>query len=626
MINLLNSTLTEAEIAGILESAPKRPLLPPLGSPDWRRLADNPTVRSWMAPLREMAERERLEPLPVLTDALYADFYATGVRLRFEVLYFERRRRLARAAMCALIDGDSAGDHWITSVISKLDDIAHEESWALPACLRTVATGKDAREIDLFCAETANLMGEMITVFGKVLPGELQTFIKERLNTQVFDNYIKRHHEFWWPVGLNNWNAVCNQGVVGAALAVDADTGRLAKLLVLLRKSLPFYLSGFGKDGASSEGPSYWGYGFGWFTVLNEQLENRSGGRLSLVEGDAHVQQIARYGPAVSLPGFNFVNFSDSAPTGILNPATLTYLGDRLQEESCRIQGGINYRRLAETGLTLNAGRADFFYFARLFLRCPSELPGTLQAPQDDTLFGDLGVVIVHGRDNTGALWDLAAKAGHNFEHHNHNDCGSYVLNINGVRLISEIGAPEYVKDYFDGPNVARYQFLAARTRGHSLPVINGCEQAYGREFNSHFVTCEIGRPHVSFSIDATKAYPAEAGCTRFLRRFSLDKQAGRLEVQDDFELAAPSPIETAICTEQTACMANGVVTIESAEGMTLRIVPLDGTLIDRIETHSYNDHGGTPREIRRIVLLPGTPAQAVTLGYSIELMGCARE
>lgn len=272
--------------------------------------------------------------------------------------------------------------------------------------------------------------------------------------------------------------------------------------------------------------------------------------------------------------------------------------------------------------MTLNAGRADFFYFTRLFLRCPLELPGTLQAPQDDVLFSDLGAVVVHGRDKTGALWDLAAKAGHNFEHHNHNDCGSYILNINGIRFISEIGAPEYVKDYFDGPNVARYQFLAARTRGHSLPVINECEQAYGREFTSRFVTCEIGRPSVSFSIDATKAYPAEAGCIRFLRCFSLDKQAGRLEVRDRFELSATSPIETAICTEQTARMANGAATIESAEGVTLRIVPLDGTRVDRIETHSYNAHNGTLRELRRIVLLPGTPAQSVTLGYVIELDG----
>lgn len=73
----------------------------------------------------------------------------------------------------------------------------------------------------------------------------------------------------------------------------------------------------------------------------------------------------------------------------------------------------------------------------------PSASPFTL-----DAFFPNLGLWVVRGRDETGSLWELAAKGGHNDEHHNHNDVGSFILNIDGVPMLTEIGAREYVKDF----------------------------------------------------------------------------------------------------------------------------------------------------------------------------------
>lgn len=58
-------------------------------------------------------------------------------------------------------------------------------------------------------------------------------------------------------------------------------------------------------------------------------------------------------------------------------------------------------------------------------------------------------------------------RPGHNADHHNHNDCGSFLLNLDGAPALLEIGAPEYVHDFF---NDKRYTFLAARPLGHSVP------------------------------------------------------------------------------------------------------------------------------------------------------------
>lgn len=617
MINLLRTGASEGELIRILESTSRQPLLPPLGAAEWRRAGSHPVIQNWMRPLRARAEEERLEPLPPLTEELYADFQRTGQRFPFEKPYFERRRRLARAAISALVDGDASGGTWIDSLKDKLTAIADEVSWALPGHVATLS-GIDPMLIDLFAAETANLMAEMLNVFGAVLPQDLQTRIRERLRVQIFENYLARYGEFWWTLDWcsNNWNAVCHQGVIGAALAIEDNAERLAKMLLLMAKSLPVYLGGFGDDGACSEGPTYWDYGFGWFSVLNEQLEKRTAGELSLVKGDEHIHQIARYGPRASLPWFNFANFSDAAPGGILRPATLAYLGHRLDDESCRLRACANYRYLAENGLELDCERQDFFNLARLFLYCPPDLSPRPDIPPEDFFFRDLGVVLAHGGDRSGAWWDFAAKAGHNDEHHNHNDCGSYILNINGNRVISEIGAPEYVKDFF---SERRYEFLAARTLGHSLPVINGHEQAAGKEFKSSVAACELSASETRFSVDATQCYPPASGCTSFIRHFHFDKAAGGLEVRDEFELASACPVETAIVTEHPVTLCGGVAEIKT-DGATVRITPLGDAIVDRVEIHGYNMHDGKPGEIKRLIVIPSRTDRRLTLGYSVTL------
>jgi hypothetical protein len=192
MKNLFHARLTESEIVQAL-SDPRPPLLPPLGSDQWVQIAPKANVSALVRPLAERAESEIDTPLPPLTDELYADYLLTGQRLPFETLYFERRRRIARAALCALLAEPSDRGRWVESLIANLAGIMDEVSWSLPAHVSD-RSGKDPMRIDLFCAETANLMAELVTMFGDVLPRELVASIETRVRTQVFENYLT-HHE-----------------------------------------------------------------------------------------------------------------------------------------------------------------------------------------------------------------------------------------------------------------------------------------------------------------------------------------------------------------------------------------------------------------------------------------------
>jgi hypothetical protein len=616
--NLLNGDWTAEAVADVLSCHPARPLLPPIDSAPWHAVVSNPVIRDLLTPLREMAEKECAEPLPLLTDALYADFVHTGVRLTFERVYFERRRRLARAAVSYLLCGEA--DPWRgrleSSTLNKLEEILDEVSWALPAHVNwdnNDPSGKDPMQIDLFCAETANLMAEMLDVFGERIPAALQQRMNVRLEG-IFDRYLE--HDFHWMEVTHNWNAVCHQGVVGAALSRVRDPLRLAAILMRAREKLPNFLAGFSADGGCSEGLTYWGYGFGWFAVLNEQLETRSDGELSLFEGDEHIRRIAEFGPRMVLAGGHLVNFSDGEVSGGLRPSLLSYLGDRLDEPDCRAASMDAYSHLVRVGIKAGAERADLFYLLRLLLRFPAGLPAERSRPPEDCFLPDLAVLVARGKDAQGNLWEFAAKGGHNGEHHNHNDCGSFLLNINAQRLITEIGAPEYVHDFF-GPK--RYGFLAARSLGHSVPLVNGFEQRVGVEFAAKVLACDIGGEWVDFVIDLTSCYPAEARCRKLVRRIRWNKPAGRIQIADDFEFDEPGILETFLICEAPIERRDRDVFIQDG-GLSLRVIPDRGTSYAGNEVCAYRGKLGEEQSINRLRFRCAAPALSGSVAFSIVL------
>ena len=567
--------------------------MPPLGDPSWNALAHRPPTQAWAAAIRHLANREKNDPLPVLTDELYADFWITGIRINFEQLYFERRRRLGRAVMSVVLDGPASP--LLESAIHKLEDVFSEVSWALPAHVTYHPDGKDPRCIDLFCAETANLMGQCLDLLGPVLPADLAHRIRTRLDRDIFENYLTRHDEFWWTRAAMNWNAVCHQGVLGAALAVERDPARLAKMLQLAAKDLPIFLSGFTPDGGCTEGPVYWEYGFGWLMALNEQLEQRTAGRLSLVEDDPQIRAIARYGPAMYLATGYLVNFSDCAPQASVSTAALAaYLGERLNDANCRELAAGKYHELATMGLSLTGHRNDLFHFVRTFRNCPAALSVPISRPATNAYFPDLGLVVERWNG-----WEFAAKAGHNGESHNHNDGGSYLLHVHGQRWAIEIGAPEYVQAFF---SPTRYEFFAARSRGHSVPVINGCEQMEGRAAEARILEYRPG--HVV--MDLTRCYPAAAHCQECHRTFDFDPQSGRLHVADHFVLTAASDLETAIIAE---------------DATRFRVSPGPTTYHAATEVHTYSGHDGRPATVQRIVLKPRNLTTETRLSYTIEAL-----
>jgi hypothetical protein len=358
-------------------------------------------------------------------------------------------------------------------------------------------------------------------------------------------------------------------------------------------------------------GVTYWEYGFGWFVLLNEQLEFWSGGAQSLVAAQVErIRAVARFGPAMLLRGQQLVNFADSRLDMPPRASLLMLLGRRLQMPECTQAGVQLYRDVLEQGLDLHGQRCDLFYLTRMLLEAPAAeaLAAAQESAGGDWIDREAGLVVVRRLDGQGRCWELAVKGGHNDEPHNHNDCGSFLLNVDGLRLAIELGAPEYSADTF-GPK--RYTLLATRSSGHSLPIVNGHEQAAGRDYAAQLLAVEAGASLVRLQLDLTRAYPAAAGHQRLLRTIVLDCVAGCLNVKDALWGNAGIELESVLIT------AND-------DPEVLGIEPLANSALQRTECVRFRDNRGEEMSACRWCWTPATAepsteaAAALQAGYRI--------
>ncbi|QNI71244.1 heparinase II/III-like family protein [Cyanobium sp. NS01] len=441
-----------------------------------------------------------------------------------------------------------AGGLWWGQLLAAIQELLAEPAWAWPAHVRD-PSGIGPDVIDLFAAETANLCGELVSLFGPWLPPVWLAVMRQRVLVGMVEPFLAHPERYGWTAKPSNWNAVCHQGLVGAALALGLESDSLQRLLELSRQHLQLFLDGFSAAGSCLEGITYWEYGFGWFVLLNEQLELWSGGQQSLLAGqEEQISRIARFGSSMLLRGGLLVNFADSRLDMPPRASLLMLLGRRLQLPESTSGGLSLYRQLLARGLDLHAQRCDLFYLTRMLLESPSaEALATASEPDGaDWIDREAGLVVVRRFDRQGRCWELAVKGGHNDEPHNHNDCGSFLLQVDGQRLAIELGAPEYTADTF-GPK--RYTLLATRSSGHSVPLVNGQEQAAGRESSAELLEINAGTAAVEIQLDLTHAYPAAAGHRRLLRKIQLDCNAACLTVEDELWADEPCGLESVLIT-----------------------------------------------------------------------------
>ena len=119
-----------------------------------------------------------------------------------------------------------------------------------------------------------------------------------------------------WLAGTNNWNQVCNGGMIAAAIVIaEKDPELAAKTISRSLEGMPQALKQYAPDGVYPEGATYWGYGTSFSVTTSSLLETAFGTDFGIAaypsflkSADFRLEMVAPSGMY-----FNFADCGDSA-------------------------------------------------------------------------------------------------------------------------------------------------------------------------------------------------------------------------------------------------------------------------------------------------------------------------
>ncbi|WP_227871768.1 heparinase II/III domain-containing protein [Paenibacillus bovis] len=339
--------------------------------------AGKPEYEKWWQDIREYAGLAVSEPFPVLTFEAFREFGDTGGRERYERIYFDRRGRIGALAMMVLLasygeqneqaihllepgEDSLSNNHtrqpkeafdsfankqsieetlsaavYIHTLEEALWDLCGEYTWCLNAHLPADSLYPVWEEIDLFAAETAGMLAELIVLLDGIVDDRIIRRMRDEVQRRVLLPAGDLSRTFGWETAEHNWSAVCGAGCGIAALLLLEDTVQQTIIIERMTKAAAQFLNGYGEDGGCAEGLGYWVYGFGYYTYFMDMLS--AADFSNKLEIDHHkldrhksdyrkIKAIAAFPEYMHLSNGRFVNFSDSGEEEILPPGLLSRL------------------------------------------------------------------------------------------------------------------------------------------------------------------------------------------------------------------------------------------------------------------------------------------------------------
>lgn len=383
-----------------------------------------------------------------------------------------------------------------------------------------------------------------------------------------------------WPNQVNNWNIVCNGGLMIGALAI-ADTERKYAKHIFLRclDSVPTGFRGYSPDGSWSEGPGYWSYATEYAAYLLSSLRSAIGHDFGLANlpgfRDTGFFLMHAEGSAEASGDdtkWKLFNFSDSEEERTGSWA-LRWLYHRFKHHDARysIYNGVALRDAQKTPM-------DLLWFARE----EPKAGATAGIPHNAVFRGLANVAMLRGgwsekaafqpwtKSSRGGVY-LGVRAGANAREggHAHLDLGGFVLDASNVRWAidhapreapSEAFYADYkLPGYFDIELERRFRYYRTGTIGHNTLLVNGFNQALGVE--SEIIAFGELPPTLALVVlDLTPAYP---DCLRVRRGFALIEGRDVLIVD---ELTPKQPVNVAWQMHTRAQATPGAVA-ELAQG-----------------------------------------------------------
>lgn len=423
----------------------------------------------------------------------------------------------------------------------------------------------------------------------------------------------------WWVDHSNNWNQVCNGGLIAASVTIaDVDPQLAAETIRRAMDGIPYVLAeNYAPDGACPEGVMYWGYTTSYALLTLSILETSFGSDFGYRGYPGFMRSADFKMMASNLPTGGFYNFAD-----------------------CRDgRGGGGDMVLAwfaaETGKRMFYEKKKFLtpasdirlnYLSGAFLAWMTryEESGNALPPQVFLGTGSSPVVVFRDHDGEDGFF-LGAKGGSGAVSHGHMDAGSFVFELDGVRWSIDPGIQGYgigeqgFELWKQHQQSERWELFALNNFGHStLTVDNKRHVVDGYATVSDSQLGE--RPSVTFDLGPTfegQLASAKRTFTRTGER-SLSIE-DHLQASDStqwitWQLVTRAEVE---CHERGATLRQGGKSLElvnrSHAGLGFEIVSLDPP------PHRYDKH---IEGLKRIELRLPVPPDDRDIAIQVELHG----
>ncbi|MGR0160313.1 heparinase [Paenarthrobacter nitroguajacolicus] len=570
----------------------------PASDAGWQRAAARP-----LSELRTQADAEKGSPWPQPLVSHYARYFRDGNRTAYEGLVASRQQRLTRAVVMAALAGpDQAG--WLDEVIDGAYLLCEQSSWSWAAhddvFTRTgdVVPDRSRPYLDLGAGEVVAQLAWLDHVLGSQLDGRapgLRRRIRLETHERVIRPFLDRLDWHWLGLDgdVHNWNPWIHSNIIVAALLLVDDPELQAGVIARCIEGLDRFLASIPADGAIDEGFAYWWNGAGRALEGLALLEEASGGVLN--PDLPVIRALVAFPHRMHLGHRWFLNVADGParaheglPWGMLHRWAVR-LGDSEAAQHAAAFAAVEPEPNAAAGL----GRVLATLTSPTQLRSRSGRSQPSERPDPRTSWGTWlpSVQIMVARQTPGSSHGLtlAAKGGHNGEHHNHRDVGSVVVAVDGVPLLVDAGQPTYTAQTF-GPD--RYQIRAMQSAWHSVPAPFGLEQGTGTSFAAtvlHEPTPE--EPTIALGLGA--AYGLDHA-EQWIRTSLMNRELGSIVIDDRWNLPTHPPEGTPdvditylvagtvrIGTDATATITpEGIPAAETTNGLHLRWKPASAVVL----------------------------------------------
>lgn len=404
----------------------------------------------------------------------------------------------------------------------------------------------------------------------------------------------------WFYNAGNNWNQVCNAGMVCAALATFGHfPGKAISVIEKSTASILKALKSYAPDGGYPEGFGYWGYGTSFQVMMNEALAGALGSDSGL--GDAvGFMESAHFMQFMSAPGgrgYNYSDVSDIMTGNVMMPWFAWRSGD-----SSLMWNEI--QRIRDLPADFHGNPDRWFAEARL-------LP---MLPVFASRMGVHGPSVPcanvwHCKGETPVFiwregWEspddgyFAIKGGSPSTSHAHMDAGSFVYEYKGVRWSIDLGSQNYFSLESKGVDLwgqkqtsGRWDVFRIDNASHSTITLDGRHHMV--DGYADITETFSGKKRTGASVDLTSILGKDL--VRKAARTAYVDRKGFLHIKDRIESGDKGTgVQWNMTTVDSAEIAGKRSIVISCNGVRMKLsvksrIPVEMRILPDNPPHSYD-------------------------------------